>query len=196
MRQYETTVEAADELDAVNDILAAIGEAPVITLEGDANADVSNARRILDKINRQIQSKGWTFNIEEGVSLVPDVNTKLIPYLRDYLLVLSDGGATAYVNRGGYVYDRTSNTDQFDGPIVVNMIRLREYYEMPACFRHWIVTKASRQFNNRFFGAPEIEGVLAEEERDAQIACTEYELDFGNFNMLDGDAFVGGLLTR
>lgn len=196
MRQYETTVEAADELDAVNDILAAIGEAPVTTLEGDANADVSNARRILDKINRQIQSKGWTFNIEEGVSLVPDVNTKLIPYLRDYLLVLSDGGATTYVNRGGYVYDRTSNTDQFDGPIVVNMIRLREYYEMPACFRHWIVTKASRQFNNRFFGAPEIEGVLAEEERDAQIACTEYELDFGNFNMLDGDAFVGGLLTR
>ncbi|WAK44884.1 putative tail tubular protein [Erwinia phage pEa_SNUABM_57] len=196
MRSYEITLETGEELAAVNDILASIGEPPVSTLEGDANADVANARRVLNKINRQIQSKGWTFNIEEGVQLVPDVFNRLIPFMNDYLAMFSAGGATAYVNRGGYVYDRTTNTDQFDAPIEVNLIRLREFYEMPECFRSWIVTKAARQFNNRFFGAPEIDAVLAEEEQEAKVACTEYELDFGNFNMLDGDAFVGGLLSR
>ncbi|QHJ79946.1 MAG: hypothetical protein [Caudoviricetes sp.] len=196
MRNTEIVVETTEDLAAINDILAAIGEPPVSSLEGDNNADVANARRILNKINRQIQSKGWTFNIEEGVSLVPDVFSKLIPYLSDYLSVLTTGGTTAYVNRGGYVYDRTANTDQFEAPIQVNIIRLREFFEMPECFRSWIVTKAARQFNNRFFGAPEIEAVLAEEEEEARMACTEYELDFGNFNMLDGDAFVGGLLSR
>lgn len=196
MRSYETTLETGEELAAVNDILASIGEPPVSTLEGDANADVANARRVLNKINRQIQSKGWTFNIEENAQLVPDAFNRLIPYMSDYLSVLSAGGASAYVNRGGYVYDRMNNTDLFDAPISVTIIKLREFFEMPECFRFWIVTKAARQFNNRFFGSPEIDSVLAEEEQEAKVQCTEYELDFGNFNMMDGDAFVGGLLSR
>lgn len=196
MRSYEMSVESGEELAAVNDILAAIGEPPVSTLEGDSNADVANARRILNKVNRQIQSRGWTFNIEEGVTLLPDVFSRMITYSSDYLSLLSNGGQSQYVNRGGYVYDRTARTDKFAGGIVVNLIRLREFNEMPECFRTLIITKASRQFNNRFFGAPEVDGNLQEEEADAQRDCFEYELDYGNYNMLDGDAFVQGIIGR
>lgn len=166
------------------------------TLEGDANADVANARRILNKINRQIQSKGWTFNIEEGVTLDADIYSNLIPFTDDYLSVMSTSGATSYVNRGGYLYDRVNRTDQFPGGVSVNIIRLKPFDEMPECFRYWIVTKASRQFNSRFFGAPEVDGVLQEEEVEAARDCFEYELDYGNYNMLDGDAFTSGQLTR
>lgn len=196
MRAYDMNVETGAELSAVNDILAAIGEPPVSTLEGDSNADVANARRILNKINRQIQSQGWTFNIEEGVTLLPDVYSQLITYSDDYLSIMSPSGQSLYVNRGGYVYDRFSRSDRFDGAITVNLIKLRDYDEMPECFRHWIVTKASRQFNNRFFGAPEIEGVLQEEEDEARRLCMEYEVDYGGYNMLDGDNFVSGQLSR
>jgi hypothetical protein len=38
--------------------------------------------------------------------------------------------------------------------------------------------------------------VLEQEERELFIAVNEYELDFGQYNMLDGDSFVGGLLSR
>ena len=93
--------------------------------------------------------------------------------MSDYLSVFSEGGATAYVNRGGYVFDRTTGTDLFENPITVTIIKLREFYEMPECFRYWIVTKAARQFNNRFFGAPEIDAVLAEEEQEAKMQCAE-----------------------
>jgi len=195
MRSYETTLETSEELAGVNDILAAIGEPPVSTLEGDSNADVANARRILNKINRVVQSKGWTFNIED-VTLDPDVFSKLIPYMSDYLRLVATSGQTTYVNRGGYLYDTTNRTDQFTSGVEVNIVRLKEFYEMPECFRNYIVTKAARQFNNRFFGAPEVDAVLEQEEREAFIAINEYELDFGNYNMLDGDAFVGGLLSR
>ena len=196
MRSYEMNVESGEELAAVNDILAAIGEPPVSTLEGDANADVANARRILNKVNRSIQSRGWTFNIEEGVTLLPDVFSVMIPYSTDYLSMLSNGGQSQYVNRGGYVYDRIAQTDRFPGGIVVNLIRLREFDEIPECYRHLIVAKAARQFNSRFFGAPEVDGALQEEEAEAKQACFEYELDYGNYNMLDGDSFVQGLLSR
>lgn len=196
MNAYDMNVETGEELAAVNDILASIGEPPVNTLEGDANADVANARRILNKINRQIQSKGWTFNIEEGVTLDADIYSNLIPFTDDYLSVMSTSGATSYVNRGGYLYDRVNRTDQFPGGVSVNIIRLKPFDEMPECFRYWIVTKASRQFNSRFFGAPEVDGVLQEEEVEAARDCFEYELDYGNYNMLDGDAFTSGQLTR
>lgn len=196
MNLDELSIETGPELDAVNDILSAIGEPPVTMLDGDANADVANARRILSRINRQIQSKGWTFNIEEGATLTPDLGNNMIKYLDDYLSVLSAGGASVYVNRQGWLLDRSANTDIFTGPIQVNLIRRRDYYEMPECFRTWIVTSAARMFNSRFFGSPEVEAKLSEEERDAKIACNEYEMDFGQFNMLDGDAFVQGQITR
>ena len=196
MRAFDMNVETGAELYAVNDILAAIGEPPVSTLEGDANADVANARRVLDKINRQVQSRGWTFNIEEGAVLMPDAFSKLIVYSDDFLSVFQEGSATPYVNRGGYVYDRVNKTDRFDNSITVTMIKLRDYDEMPECFRTYIVTKAARRFNSSFFGAAEVEAMLADEETEARQMCMEYEMDYGVYNMLDGDTFVQGQISR
>lgn len=191
----EAYLESDDELGAVNDMLAAIGESPVSSLEGDPNADVANCRRILAQVNREVQAKGWTFNIEESAELQPDAFSKLIEYMPDYLRMTTSGG-TLYINRGGYVYDRSAKTDQFTSSISVNLIRLKDFSEMPECFRSYIVAKASRRFNIRFFGAGEIEGSLQEQENDAWASIQEYELDFGGFNMIDGDAFVGGIANR
>ncbi|MGV8919544.1 MAG: phage tail protein [Pseudomonas sp.] len=190
MRSYEATLETDDELAAINDMLAAIGESPVSSLEGDVNADVANCRRILNSVNRETQAKGWAFNIEEGAELVPDAFSGLIEYMSDYLRM------STYVNRGGYVYDPATKTDTFQQSITADLIRLKNYGEMPECFRSYIVAKASRRFNIRFFGAGEIEGSLQEQEKEAWASIQEYELDYGNYNMLDGDAFTGGQISR
>ena len=182
---YESSWSYQAELSAVNDILAAIGESPVNTLEGDANLDVVNARRILQKINRQEQSKGWTFNIDEGATLTPDTFSGLINYMSDYLSVISTEGNTPYVNRGGYVYDRIARTDRFPSAITVNLISQKTFDEMPEQFKSLIVTKAAKEFNIRFFGAPEIDTVLGNEIIDLQASVMEYELDYGSFNMFD-----------
>lgn len=195
-RSYESNLETSDELDAVNDMLSAIGESPVNTLEGDANADVANCRRLLNVVNREVQAKGWTFNIEESVTLTPDVFSKLINWLPDYLSVKAESGATVYSQRGGYVYDRAAKTDEFTQPITVNLIRLRGFEEMPVQFRTYIVTRAARRFNIRFFGAAEIEASLQLEEAEAWQAVQEFELDYGNHNMLDGDSWVAGRMSR
>ena len=196
MRSYDANLETSDELAAVNDMLAAIGESPVNTLEGDTNADVANARRILNKVNVEVQSKGWTFNIEEDVSLVPDHFSKLINFMPDYLKVWTPGSSSAFTNRGGYLYDRVNRVDQFDAPVAVSMVRLRSFDEMPVAFRTYIIAKASRRFNIRFFGAAEVEATLQEEENDAWQAVNEYELEYGNFNMLEGDQWTSGRIGR
>lgn len=196
MRDFESNLETSDELAAVNDMLAAIGESPVNTLEGDSNADVANARRLLSKVNVEIQAQGWTFNIEEDTELLPDEFSRQINYLPDFLRLQQAGAATPYVNRGGFVYDRTARTDQFTGPIVVTLIRLKSFDEMPVQFRTYIIARAARRFNMRFFGAPEVEASLQVEEAEAWAQVQTYELDYGNFNMMDGDAWTGGRMTR
>lgn len=180
----ESTWSYQAELEAVNDILASIGESPVNTLEGDANLDVVNARRILAKINRQEQAKGWTFNIDTTAELIPDSFSKLIPYMDNYLSVISSGGSP-YNNRGGYVYDRINKTDIFPSSITVSLISLLTFDEMPEVFKALIICKASKEFNIRFFGAPEIDTVLSNDLIDLQQAVTEYELDYGAFNIFD-----------
>lgn len=192
---YETNWAYQAELDAVNDILAAIGESPVSTLEGDANADVVNARRILAKINRTEQAKGWTFNIDETAELQPDVFSQLIPYMPNYLRVVSTGG-TPYINRAGYVYDRLTKTDRFSSPITCQLVTLMEYDEMPEIFKQYIVTKAAKEFNIRFFGSPEIDTVLSNDLVDLLQAINEYELDYGGYNAFNNDPFISQAIQR
>lgn len=195
LNPYESNWQYQAELSAVNDILAAIGESPVNTLEGDANADVVNARRILQKINRQEQSKGWTFNIDEGVLLAPDTFSGLIPFMPNYLSVTTTGG-TPYTNRGGYLYDRENKTDRFTAPVEVNLISAKTFDEMPEVFKSFIVTKSAKEFNIRFFGAPEIDTVLSNELIDLQQAVFEYEADYGAYNIFNDSQFVANAIQR
>lgn len=192
MNMQDAYFGTAAELEAINDMLAAIGESPVTTLDDEGSADVANARRILNRINRQIQAKGWTFNIDTAAILTPDADTGMIPFRPAYLSIL--GGQ--YINRGGFVYDKSTGEDTFSGSLTVTLITLQDYDEMPECFRQWIVVKASRQFNARFFGAEDVEAALSQEEMEARMTCNEYEMDYGAFNMLDGDAYVQGIISR
>ena len=55
------TTDSQDELQAVNQILASVGQAPVTTLE-QTNPDVSIALDTLRQVSREVQAEGWSFN--------------------------------------------------------------------------------------------------------------------------------------
>ena len=57
-----TTYESTSELEAVNTILSAIGEAPVNSLTGSLPIDATQAQNLLKEISREIQAAGWHFN--------------------------------------------------------------------------------------------------------------------------------------
>lgn len=174
-----------DYLDAINDMLGAIGEPAILQLD-ETNADVSNASRILNRVNRMVQAKGWNFNINEQAVLVPDVFTKQIRYLPSYLRVMTTGSSSFYQNMGGYLYDLQTQSTTFESPITVELTELKPFSEMPTVFRDYIVAKASREFNAKFFGSPESELFLREQEQELYMMINEYELDTGRYNLMDG----------
>ena len=64
------TTAATTELESINIMLAAIGEAPVNSLTGTVPVDVRLAQSTLTEVNKEIQSEGWSFNTEIDVTLV------------------------------------------------------------------------------------------------------------------------------
>ena len=61
------TTGSATELQAINQVLASVGQAPVTTLE-QTNPDVAIVISTLDQVSREVQAEGWTFNQEELLS--------------------------------------------------------------------------------------------------------------------------------
>jgi hypothetical protein len=64
---------ATTELEAVNAMLASIGEAPLDTLDGATQSDVQTAINILRDTTREVQSEGWRFNTEFGFEIAPSL---------------------------------------------------------------------------------------------------------------------------
>lgn len=172
------------ELDAVNEIIGAIGESPVNTIENPTNVDVINAIRILNLTNRQVQAKGWSFNTYESYKLNPDIFSKKIRWLDNFLFIIGTDG-TRYVKRGEYVYDFTNQTDIFEKPIEVECILLVPFEDAPEPMRQFITAKAAREFQIRYLGDSALTEELARYEMEAWQALQEYELELNDYNMLD-----------
>lgn len=64
---------ATTELEAVNAMLASIGEAPIDTLDGATQADVQTAINILRNTTREVQTEGYRFNTEFGFQIAPSL---------------------------------------------------------------------------------------------------------------------------
>lgn len=171
-------------LDAINDMLATIGEAPVNTLDNSENVDVALALRVLDKVNKQVQSQGWSFNTNTSATLSPDVKTNKIKWQDDILYIVGTDG-TKYVQKGDYVYDFDNQTATFDNPIDVELIRLVDFDYMPVPARDYIVAKASRIFNSQTLNDPDIAENVSIMEREAWAAFQEYEMELNDFTMYD-----------
>lgn len=169
-------------LDAINDMLAAVGEAPVNTLEDSQNVDVENAIRVLEKINRQVQSKGWSFNRVDEAKLNRDVTTNKIKWQDDILYIVGTDG-TKYVQRGEYVYDFDNQTDTFTSDIEVELIRLIDFDYMPSVARDYIVAKAARIFQSQTLDDDSIGQNLLTQEQEAWAALQEYEMELGDYSM-------------
>lgn len=66
-----TNLSPTTELEAINAMLAALGEAPITDVDAATQADVVMAVNALRDTCREVQSMGWKFNTEFGYQLAP-----------------------------------------------------------------------------------------------------------------------------
>jgi len=179
------TTVPVNELEAVNMLLAAVGEAAVSSLETATTVDVTQAKNLLSNINREVQQKGWHFNTEWDVVLSLDSDSR-IPLGTTVLSIYSPTKMTTIRGREGspFLYDLDNNT--FTWTASVNdavTITLLDFEDIPQTARQYITTKAARIFQEEIIGQVSAETVNRQEEVEAYADLLDDEGERSGFNV-------------
>jgi hypothetical protein len=179
------TTVPVNELEAVNMLLAAVGEAAVSSLETATTVDVTQAKNLLSNINREVQQKGWHFNTEWDVVLSLDSDSR-IPLGTTVLSIYSPSKMTTIRGREGspFLYDLDNNT--FTWTASVNdavTITLLDFEDIPQTARQYITTKAARIFQEEIIGQVSAEAVNRQEEVEAYADLLDDEGERSGFNV-------------
>ena len=180
-------VAATTELECINIMLAAIGEAPINTLTGTLPVDAVTAQRTLAEINKDVQNEGWSFNQEFNVKLTRDASNQ-IALGTDMLKVdanVFDHPTIDVIQRGLKMYDRKNNTYVFDTDLTCNITYFRNFDEIPESARRYINIRAARVFVDRLVGDDGLRTYTAQDEARANLM--ENDMDNADHNVLSGD---------
>lgn len=184
------------ELDAVNEILGTGSESPVSSVD-EALGDASIALKLLRVTSVEVQTKGWFFNEEFGVPLLPTTSGEIA--LPQNILKIDTSGSSAgtdAVQRGTRLYNKTDRSYTFTGEVTVDWVLGLPFDEMPSSARNYITIRAARKFQDRYFGSDSMHGYSKEDEVMAKIELDEEELTSRDPNMLSDSSFIQGLNSR
>ena len=179
------TIVPVNELQAVNMLLAAIGEAAVSSLETATTVDVTQAKNLLSNINREVQQKGWHFNTEWDVILSLDSDSR-IPLGISILSIYSPTKLTTIRGREGspFLYDLDKNTftwgDSVNDAVTITLL---DFEDIPQTARQYITTKAARIFQEEIIGQVSAEAVNRQEEVEAYADLMDDEGERSGFNV-------------
>jgi hypothetical protein len=180
------TYAVSTELDAVNQILSSVGQAPVTTLDLQ-NPEVAIVLNTLREVNKQVQAEGWIFNTERDYTLRPDSVTKEILYPTNALAIDTDltSSNSDYdvVRRSGKLYDRMHHTFTFEKDLKVNITWLFDFTDVPAAIQQYITARAAKMCATKMVGDREIYQLLTEQEGFTRAAAIEYECNQGDYSM-------------
>ena len=180
---YPTT-NAAQELPAVNQILAACGQAPVTSLD-QTNPDVAIAYDTLLETSREVQSEGWSFNKEAHYPMTPDSNNEIkIPnnVLQIDLSVSSASDKNA-IRKNGKLYDKEHHTDQWtDGAVDCDITWLFDWVDLPRPIQDYITCRAATKTSSRIVGDQSQYQMLQQNEAYMRAMALEYETQQGDYS--------------
>ncbi len=178
-----TTVDTDTELSAVNSILGAIGQSPVTTLNYE-NPEVGFIYDILTEVNKDVQNEGWIFNIERHVTKSPEASTGYITIPANVLSYdLNEGQIYRnkdLIRRNGRLYDLVNHTDVFDGDLLIDIVYLWPFEDLPSVFKRYVTYRASSRAATQLVSNPQLVQLIQQQEGQARAACMEYECNQGD----------------
>jgi hypothetical protein len=175
------------KLEAVNQMLAGIGQAPAIALD-QANPELSIAELTLDQVTREVLGEGWHFNTEINYPLQSDVNGTI--FVPPNVLSLSDNKQSNRQNyqtvlRDGRLYDKLAHTFTFppNETIRCDVVWLFDFEDLPQPFQAYITQRATRLFAGRVQGSQEMVAFNAQDELILRNNCLAYDTQTSQANV-------------
>ena len=178
------TTNAAQELPAVNEILASVGQAPVTTLD-QTNPDVAIAYDTLTNVSREVQAEGWTFNTEEFYELTPDGNGEIVIANNILQLDLHDEKDNQYetVRRNGKLYEKINHTYDWStwDKVACDIVWFFDWVDLPRPIQDYITARAATLVSSRIVGDAQQYQMLQAKEIQNRSMAMEYETRQGDY---------------
>lgn len=174
----------ATELAAVNQIIGAVGQAPVTTLN-QTNPDVAIAYDTLIEVNREVQAEGWSFNTETEYPFTPDTNGEILVPSNILLIDLSniyENNGYEVVLRGGKLYNKINHTFIWEDQVKCDVVWLFDFSDLPTPFRDFVTARAAVQASTKMVGESTVYQMLQQKEAMARANAMEYECNQGNYS--------------
>ena len=184
-----TPTVAQTKLDAVNLMLASIGQSPVNTLSGTLPKDVNKAVVALDSALREVLTQGWSFNSDTEYEMTPDGTDRIaVPasalqidptYGQDFV-PRYDPSAPA----GMFLYDmekRSFNENEND--VKVDIVWAFEFEQIPQHARQYVATKAARKFQTGIMASAILHQFTRDDESEAYATFRRVEKRQKRFNI-------------
>lgn len=177
------------KLEAVNVMLAAIGEAPVSTLATTGLLDVSVAETILDNVTREVLMRGWWFNREYDYPLAKNGSNEFV--IGATALSVDSSAKSAnwdVVERAGKLYDRYNHTFTFTDidTLYIDVVWSFDFTELPQVVRWYITVRASRIFQTDTVGSDTLNKFTSTHESEALTYMQQAEGNAEDFNIAQG----------
>lgn len=176
------TTNRQEELPAVNEILASVGQAPVTTLD-QTNPDVAIAYDTLLQVSREVQAEGWTFNKEYNYPLKPDSNKHIqIPNNMLQVDLTDDYRHYDAIRRDGKLYDRTNHTYEWsEETLGADITWLFDWVDLPIPIKDYITARAASIASSRLVGDPTQYQLIQQKEAYCRAMALEYECNQGDY---------------
>lgn len=191
------SISRPTELNAINEVLAAVGQAPVTTLD-QTNPDVSIIQQTLNNVSREVQSEGWHFNKEYNYKITPQSDKTII--VTDNMLQLDLSkryhGDKDVVRRNGKLYDKwkepRSDAYLFNEPVYADIVWYFNWGDLPTPIQDYIVARTATLVSSRIVGDSTQFQMLSQREALKRANAIEYDCnqaDYTYFGHPDGENF-------
>ena len=181
------TTNATEELPAVNQILASVGQAPVTTLD-QTNPDVAIAYDTLIQVSREVQAEGWSFNTEFDVTQQTDANKEYVIPNNMLQVDLTHSSANydkSVVRRNGKLYDRYNHTYEITGEaeseIKLDIVYNFDWVDLPVPIQDYIIARTAAIVSTRIVGDGQQYQMLQQKEAYTRAMALEYECNQGDY---------------
>lgn len=185
------------ELEAVNTVLATIGEAGVSSLSDDVEqvSDQAHAQRTLKEVSRDVQSEAWTWNTDVNVKINPTAQGTYVVPTNTLTVDFSPNTYpdTQYVMRGRRVYDRNSQRYDFasvvaNAPITAaKVVSQLAWDELPHAAQQYITIRSARIFSDRYVASSIVFTYTVADEDQARTLLIRSEENTLDNNLLWGN---------
>lgn len=180
-------------LAAVNSMIFTLGETGVDSLEPLTNADAQNALAVLDRVDLQVQDRGWHWNREDQYPLTLSPEGYLVLPNNTLRVTAAYGEASDVVQRGEKLYDRTNHTSVFTSPLKVDFIARLSWDELPQSARMYVLLRACSVFHASLQERSILLRVNDSDIADALVTLEQAEDEVARTNTSKGSMVINTL---